>query len=114
MAVDERRHEELAPRVDDVVACRALAATFFARHCKGWLAQSNAQPSPRTRKDPDFLSFGGTMNTYIFELKQQNITKEEIIRAADLQGAMQEIDPKVEEGWSIVSVSENGTRLQEK
>jgi hypothetical protein len=54
------------------------------------------------------------MNTYIFELKQQNITKEEIIRAADLQGAMQEIDPKVEEGWSIVSVSENGTRLQEK
>jgi hypothetical protein len=59
------------------------------------------------------LSLGATMNTYSFKLQRNNITQEKIIRAADLRAAKQDIEIEIEEGWSVISVCENGIPLSD-
>lgn len=53
------------------------------------------------------------MNTYTFKLQMGNTTKDTPgIRAVNLQAAKEQIEPDLEEGWSILKVYENGTPLE--
>lgn len=51
------------------------------------------------------------MNTYEFQLRLHNILRPVTIRAANLEAAVEQIEDEINEGWSIESVSENGTPL---
>ncbi len=53
------------------------------------------------------------MNTYTFKLQKGSVTRETPgIRAVNRQAAEQQIEPDLEEGWSILKVYENGTSLE--
>lgn len=51
-------------------------------------------------------------NTYIFQLKRNDFTKEQTVRIESLAEAKAQLEDDLDAGWTVKSVTENGKPVQ--